>query len=243
MITGIIVALPEELGTLTPVKARQGDIIALDHDILLMLAGTGPENAAKAARRLIEQGAQKLISWGCAAALAEHLKPGDLILAETLVSADQTRLHCDKQWLNHARQLLQDFSPQLDKLAESRHIVASKTAKQRLFQHTRALAVDMESAAIARIADQHDLPFLVIRSIADDASMSLPKAVDHALNSQSTVEIARLLRYLLLHPGELPALIRLGLAFSAARKTLTAIARQLDKIVDFESQNAQTNLP
>ena len=242
MITGIIIALPEELGTLSRVKAQPGDIIPLDSATLLMLAGTGPENAARAAQSLIEQGATKLISWGCAAALAEHLKPGDLILAGTIVSADQTELYCDDRCLDRARQILQDFSPNLDKLAESRHIVATTAAKQRLYDQTRAIAVDMESAAIARIAGQHDIPFLAIRAIADDALMSLPKAIDHALNDQGNVEIPRLLHYLLFHPGEIPALIKLGMAFSAARKTLTAIAGQLDKIVGLKSSSAHNHI-
>jgi len=240
VIIGIIVALPEELSTLTSTKARQGDIVPLNDDILLLLAGTGPENAAKAAKCLIDHGAEKLISWGCAAALAEHLKPGDLILANSLIGADQTNIPCARMCLNHARQTLQSFSPSLEPLAESRHIVATTTAKQQLFKQTRAIAVDMESAAIARIAKQHDKTFLIIRAIADDAEMNLPDAVVYAINEQGVVELPKLLRYLLLHPGEIPALIQLGLAFSAARKTLTAIAAQLDRITGFESPSANT---
>ena len=85
----------------------------------------------------------------------------------------------------------------------------------------------MESIAIAKVAHKYDLPFVAVRAIADPLSKDLPKAVSHALNDQGEIVIGKLLSFLLLHPGELPSLIKLGLHFQAAKKTLKLVAKEL----------------
>lgn len=232
-VCGIVVALPEELATLTGQKPAQGDCISITETILLSFAGAGPINADHAARRLIDQGANCLISWGCAAALAPQLKPGDLVVPERVLS-EQQAFGTDSQWSQH---LQKTMGNQLNfftgALAGSGSIIAESTDKQRIHQDTGAVALDMESAAVVKAAHQANLPCLVIRAIADPASMDLPQSVVQALNSQGRVELGKLLRFLLTHPWEIPALIELGLHFNAARKTLKKVAKQLNEIIHF----------
>lgn len=66
MSLGIIVALPEELTTLTNAKITKGQIHPLGNNFWVTLSGTGPNNASDAAQKLISHGADRLISWGCA---------------------------------------------------------------------------------------------------------------------------------------------------------------------------------
>jgi adenosylhomocysteine nucleosidase len=232
-VCGIVVALPEELATLTGQKPAQGECVSITENILLSFAGAGPINADLAARRLIEQGANCLISWGCAAALAPQLKPGDLVVPERLLS-EQQAFHTNNQWSQH---LQKTMGTQLNlftgTLAESINIVASSADKRRIHQNCGALALDMESAAVVKAAQQANLPCVVIRAIADPVTMDLPQSVVHALNDQGRVELSKLLRFLLAHPWEIPALIKLGLHFNAARKTLKKIAKQLNEIIHF----------
>ncbi len=91
MITGIVVALPEELTTLTSKKIDKGRCVFIADKLLVAYSGAGPVNAQAAAELLASKGATRLISWGCAAALSETLKPGDLILADKLIDADNAR--------------------------------------------------------------------------------------------------------------------------------------------------------
>jgi len=231
-VVGIVVALPEELATLTSHRLAQGECVCMAENILLGFAGAGPINADQAARKLIAQGANCLISWGCAAALAPQLKPGDLVVPEQVLSEQQVS-DTDKQWLQHLRHLSPPISAVSGTLSESIHIVAGSTEKQRIHQDTGALALDMESAAVVKAAQQANLPCLVIRAIADPVTMDLPQAVVHALNGQGRVELSKLLRFLLTHPWEIPALIKLGLHFNAARTTLRKVAKQLNEIIHF----------
>ncbi len=232
MITGIVVALPEEAVTLIAKKIAKGCVEKISDNILVIHSGAGSKNAGTAAELLVRQGASQLISWGCAAALDAGFKPGDLVLARSCIDADQVAVNFgNEDWLAHVKDRLNTHTRlriYSGKLAESKTIVASRGDKARLAQATGAIAVDMESVAIAKAALSHGLPFLSIRAIADPLNMDLPKAVSYALDDQGDVVMGRLLTYLLRHPTELLDLIRLGLCFNAAQKTLRQIAKQLD---------------
>jgi hopanoid-associated phosphorylase len=240
VITGLVVALPEELSTLTAQKIAKGCCAQLWDNVLLAHSGTGPENAQAAAQQLIAQGATRLISWGCAAALSEQLKPGDLSLAAFLIHTDtQKDTDVSAAWHAYCKTLLAELVVlHTEPLLESKRIVSSSREKKRLFEQTGASALDMESAAVARVARQHHCPFLAIRAIADPVNMDLPQAITYALNAQGEVLLGRLLTFVALHPGELPGLIRLGLQFNAARKTLKIVAAVLDNITGFNHLNA-----
>lgn len=225
--------MPEELQTLTSSKLERGECSKLGDDILLAYAGAGPVNADKAARMLIDQGADRLVSWGCAAALSPHLQPGNLVIAEQVLF-DQQSLETDKRWSHKLRSLLSEkLVVSGGNLVTEHRIVAGSADKQAIHLGSGADALDMESGAIAKVAAEANLPYLVLRAIADPASMSLPQAVVHALDDQGQVQLGKLLRFLLTHPWELPGLIRLGWHFHAAQRTLKIVAKQLNEIILF----------
>lgn len=235
MITGIVVALPEEISTLTSKKIAKGECAFINDKVLLAYAGAGESNARQAAQLLVSQGVSQLISWGCAAALAAHLNPGDLVLAENVLSLDG-EYPVDPSWQQACHRLLSgSVVVESGRLFTSKQLVSSSLEKQQIQQQTSAIALDMETAAIAQVAQQHGLPFLVVRAIADPASMDLPQAVAYALNADGHVELTKLLSFLFRHPSELPGLIKLGLHFSAAKKTLLVAAKQLQKIASFNN--------
>lgn len=234
MITGIVVALQEELGTLTSKNIEKGHCVFISDKVLVAYSGAGPEYAQTAAELLVSRGVTRLISWGCAAALGASLKPGDLILADSLINADKVRFDIASDWHDHTKNILSAQSTvHTGCLAESPRVVSSSKDKKQLHAQTGAIALDMESIAVAKVARQHDLPFLAIRAIVDPVNMNLPKAVDHSLNDQGDVVIGKLLIFLTLHPPELPGLIKLGLHFNAAKNKLKLVAKQLDIINGF----------
>lgn len=238
MITGIVVALPEEISTLTKQKINKGDCVFLNEKTLLAFSGTGPENATNASQLLIDKGAKRLISWGCAAALKINLKPGDLILPQILHSESNQQFSLTSSWFQQTLEQLSPLNPNTGSLAESSIIVAKSSDKKSLHQQTRAIAVDMESVAVTRLAIRNNLPALVIRCIADPVTMDLPNAVSYALNSKGDVILAKLLWFLLTHPNELPSLIKLGLHFNAAKNKLKLVAEHLDTIASFDQNIA-----
>ena len=242
MITGIVIALPEELGTLTSKRIDKGCCVFISDKVLVAHSGAGIDNARRAAEQLISKGVTHLISWGCAAALDASLKPGDLTLADTLIDSQNTKLDLDSPWRRLTAAHLQSSSIAVHngRLAESPSIVSSSRDKKLLQSKTGAIALDMESVAIAKVAQQKNLPFLAIRAIVDPVHMNLPKAVTHSLNDQGDVVLGKLLLYLLTHPLELPGLINLGIYFKKAKSKLEIVAQQLDTIVRFGQASTST---
>lgn len=234
MTTGIIVALPEELSTLTTKKLAPGVCLLISKNTVVAHAGTGSVNAIKAAETLIAKGCCKLISWGCAAALNNTLKAGDLCLPKIIIAENQQRYPIHSDWQQHTEKLLAELQPICsDPLSESSSIVSTSTGKKALRDTFGSVALDMESAAIAKIAQKANIPYLVIRAIADPADMNMPDAINYALNDGGTVDMKKLIVYLLTHPYEIPGVIKLGVAFRSARKKLKYVAQALESIINF----------
>lgn len=236
-LVGIVVALPEELATLTNIKLKQGEYCRMGN-AWIIYSGAGLTNAASAAQTLINKGVRCLISWGCAAGLAVDAKPGNLIIASQAI--DEHQQYDTDQAMNKAlRQILPThLTLHEGTLFSSATLVGLSQDKQRIHQHSLATALDMESTAIADMAVRAHLPFMAIRSIADPVNMNLPNAVTQALNDNGQVDLAKLLSYLLSHPWEVTALIKLGLHFHAAQKTLKIVARELQHQQMLQSQPA-----
>ncbi|MGY6278259.1 phosphorylase family protein [Methylomonas sp. MgM2] len=225
-LVGIVVALPEELRTLTDKKLSRGECCRVNNT-WICYSGTGMTNAADAARSLIDKGVKRLLSWGCAAGLAKHLKPGDLIVTEHVIS-ERDRFDADASWREDIQRILDKaISVKYGPLFTSAKLISRNQDKQKIHHSSQAVALDMESAAIAEVAANCNVPFIAIRSIADPANMDLPRAVQAGLNDEGQVELPKLLRFLFCHPWEIVSLIRLGLHFRAAQQTLKFVAKQL----------------
>ncbi len=226
---GLIVALPGEKQTLTNARIQTGHFSRLNENTLLCVSGIGPEKAAAGAVSLIREGCNALLSWGCAAAIGPELKAGDVVVPEHVVGAAGNIFAVDPSWRGKLLDRLADHpTVHTGSIAESSTIVATAAGKQALQNRTGAVALDMESAGIARIASRHHLPFVIIRAIADPASMDLPKPVAIAVNRNGDVRLPVLLALIVRYPNSIPDLIRLGICFRAAQRGLQITARLLE---------------
>lgn len=242
MITGIIVALSEELNTLKTLpnalwepSLQRGKFVFLTDEVLLIYSGAGAENARKAAELLVSKGATQLMSWGCAAALSPDLKMGDLVLADSLISQNGDEISVHPIWHQHAKNVLgTQITAYKGALIASNNIVSTAQAKAELHTKTGAIALDMESDAISKVAQHYALPFLAIRAIADPASMDLPAAIENALNDNGEVAVTRIIKSLVFNPKELPHLIQIGQYFQIAKRTLSNVAKQLPEVIAFK---------
>lgn len=230
---GIIVSLTEELSTLTQKKLAKGECGYISDNIIVIYSGTGRDNAIKSAKILIEKGVTALISWGCAGALGLELRAGDLLFPEKVITAKGKTLKITENWLAYINKNLPIIHRSVI-LVESLTPIATSEDKKRLHQETKAIAVDMESAAIIETAQKFSVKSLVIRSIVDPVNLNLPPAISYALNTEGEIVLSKLLTHLLIRPQQLPSLIKLGLNFSAAKNKLKAVAKHLDIIVGFE---------
>lgn len=225
---GFIVALPDELKTLTKERLPKGSWKHRKEGGMVALSGAGPDYAERAARMLADNGAELLISWGCAAALDPRLAPGDILLADEILAACGECLPVPPTLRRAFFERLAGSLPvRGGRLVESEQPVSDSAAKRKLAMTSQGAAVDMESASVCRVAQACNKPFLAIRAIADPAGMDLPQAVVHALDN-GEIMLSRLFRHLLRHPMEVAALIRLGGQFRTAQKNLYRAAALIE---------------
>jgi len=211
---GIITALPIEARSFSKQSLKPGDVISLSDNCLLAISGMGFERAQKASEVLITRGATQLLSWGTAGGLAPNLQAGDVVVPEKILFKDK-EYFADKDW---HKEFKQEFNT--GSIVFSENILTSVHDKQDLFSKYHAVAIDMESAAVAEIAQKHGLPFLALRFIVDASNEVLPSVVLDALSDDGQVNHVRLLKNLLLKPKEIFALIHLAKSFSKAQKSM-----------------------
>jgi len=228
---GIIAALPAEarslLSSIDTHSAISSPFQLADNSVL-MISGIGADQAAKAATKLIQHGADALLSWGCAGALSGALHPGDLLLPIIIKTKTGQSMHTNKQWHAHLSSLLLDHGTiATGALVESAEIIAKPVQKQILSQSSGAVAVDMESAAIALMAHDAGIPFMAIRAIADDLDSIIPVYINQAMDAYGNMNSIHMLGLLLTHPASWCQLMRLGWQFNAAKTTLSLIRKKI----------------
>jgi adenosylhomocysteine nucleosidase len=232
MSLGIIVALPEELRSLNKAKIKQGECLTLPNNILVSLAGAGAKNAKNATEQLLSSGAKQIISWGCAGALAPHLKAGDLIIPKIIQTQSNQQISTDNSLRKNIAHALGKQTYFEGVLLESSGIISKAKEKSALFNENSAIAVDMESASVAQVCQKQNIPFIAIRTIVDSADFNLPVAVSHSMTAEGSVNLAKLILYTIRHPSEIPSLIKLGKHFKAANKKLKQISLLLTQVTN-----------
>lgn len=219
---GVITGLIKEANCL---RARRGSAPAM-----VFAAGGQPLFAAQAAEQMLDEGASGLISFGVAGGLDPSLGPGVVVVAERVLDGDGRDFACDEGWverLMHAEGV-HDSGPILG----SDRPVLSPEDKRRLYRRTSALAVDMESHAVAEVADRAGVPFVAIRAIGDPASRAIPRAALAGLGPDGRTRALPVVAALIRRPGDFRAIWRLAQDTNKALAALRKIGPRIGELLD-----------
>lgn len=175
--------------------------------------------ATAACARLIAKGVRSLISFGLAGGLHPSLRPGAMVVPDVVLSQDG-------HWPTHPP-LAARLGTVNGALYSGGAVLATAEDKEKLFGRTGALAVDLESAAVAETAARHALPFAVLRAVCDPASRSLPRAALVALDPDGRINGKAMVRELMQRPQDIVALVVLGSDAARARRALMRRVRQI----------------
>lgn len=175
-----------------------------------------------AAERLVAQGATGLVSFGLAGGLDPALRPGTIVRPARV--QDGTDVFLTSGPATHDLLLAHD------------QVIAGVGAKAAWFRSTGAVAVDLESGAVARVAARHGLPFAVLRAICDPALAELPPAALVALDHGGAIGLLRVIGSVLRFPAQLPALLTLARDAGRARAALVVAAGNF--LADFNAPPA-----
>ena len=179
----------------------------------------------------MQAGAKCLVSFGIAGALVSTLNPGDVVIS-TAVTNGNTAIPAD---ITFAQGLITEIKKTLlpieNIIFSTQSIVDSSVEKDSIANAHHAVAVDMESHAIATLAQEKGVPFVALRVIADHAGQALPKSAMAGNRPDGSIAVLPVIGAALTHPWEIPDLIRLGRQTAIARKTLGDLAGLLRFLV------------
>ncbi|HEX4195721.1 MAG TPA: hypothetical protein VHY80_21605 [Stellaceae bacterium] len=178
------------------------------------------------AERLLREGAEALISFGIAGALAPTFTPGALLVPRAVMDERGTRYAVDSEWRTDVTETLRHagFSVEARELLGASEAVALPARKAELHRVTGAVAVDLESHLVAAVAARAGKPFLVLRAVSDSATQMLPDAAIHGLAPSGKPAFGRVLLSVARDPRQIPALIRLA---GDTRRALDALGSAL----------------
>jgi hopanoid-associated phosphorylase len=172
----------------------------------------------------ISAGCRSIISFGVAGGLAPDLVPGDCVVASAIIDYPALR-PTDPLW---SRKLA-------DMISGARHgpivgvnsVVSDPADKGRLHALTGAVAVDMESHLVGRLAASHGLAFAAVRVIVDPAHRAVPPAALLAMAPGSSTDVSAMVWEILARPSQVSPLMRLAADALAARTSLIRLRRTL----------------
>jgi len=187
--------------------------------------GPGQARARSAAEALVDIGANALLSFGVAGGCNPDLPSGTVILATGIRDISSGGggdiLYTNRGWQRRIKSLLLGNVLLEDALLASVSTpITDSTSKRQLFHDLGVAAVDMESAAAARVAIDAGIPFMALRVIVDTADTTLPAAALAPMSPDGTVRTGPIVQAILRRPQDIPGLVGIAMADSKARKSL-----------------------
>ena len=191
---------------------------------VLVVCRTAGRQLETVADTAVRQGYRGAISFGVAGGLASHLRAGDWVVASA-IRESQTVRFTDAAW---SRKLLGVIGGAVHApILGIDEPVADPVKKRELHKATGAVAVDMESHVVARVAAEHKLSFAALRVVVDPAHRQVPPAALIGMRPDGRANVGAVLRDVMKRPTQLGSLARVALDAYAARSAMMQVRRRL----------------
>ena len=182
-------------------------------------AGAGQDAATRAFLASEAGGPLSLVvSTGWAGALTESCEPGRAYWCSGLIDA-------------RTGERFATAHPSEQRLLVTSPVVANEQEKQRLAATYSAALVDMEAAAVARLAAQRQIPFHCLKGVSDGVHDKLPD-FNRFIGPDGRMRMAAFVAFALLRPALWPRLVRMGENSSKAARAIAA------SLLDFLDERA-----
>ncbi|WP_419778912.1 phosphorylase [Maridesulfovibrio sp.] len=230
----IVAAMEQEAQAICPAPKNEtiGKFAALSGKLSngagyrCIVSGIGIARAAEAAALLCAEKPDLLLSIGVSGGLAPGIDTGCLIAATAIHSdiADFDSWHeADSDAKLRSELISACGKIQCGKLITATEPVLTPQDKLFMFERTGAMAVDMESIAVAKAAKQAGIPFSCIRAISDDAKRGIPEESLAGVDESGKTQLGPILKAIVKKPGLILELIPMGRDYSKALKALGRI--------------------
>jgi adenosylhomocysteine nucleosidase len=227
---GIIAALPGELKPLvrgwdrvaSPTKALSIWVKTVGEDeYIAVCGGMGAQAALRSFTAAEHLGALDMVlSVGWAGALEEGVKPGHCYIASEVIDARTGE-----------RFLFSDGQRKQRLVTTPR--VANEAEKIRLCDTYGAVLVDMEAAAVARLAQMREIPIGCFKAVSDGKGAQLPD-LNRFIDLEGQLQLLPFLAYVALRPHYWGSLLQLGKMSRIAAEALAASIQKFLEEKDIE---------
>jgi nucleoside phosphorylase len=170
--------------------------------VVAIVTGMGTHLATTGVERLLDAlEVERVVVVGITGAIQPESEIGELVLPEAVVDGDTgTEFH--PQPLGVGRSSGKMWTS--DALITDPDAVAGLRADG-------VVALDMETAAVARVCEGHGIPWSVFRAFSDRATDGvIDDEVFHLSHQDGTPDAKAVAAYLVKHPGRVPAMARMA---------------------------------
>jgi adenosylhomocysteine nucleosidase len=191
-------------------------------------SGQGALNAARAAQAAVQQGATALMSVGVAGGLVAELSAGDVVIPDAVIDAESGRqFECSTPWAEAMRLQLRELGDAASgRLLSVSDVLVTPAEKANAATRFGALACDMESAAVAAVAQEHQTHFAAVRVISDALADELPSNVGNWVDGSGNARVKPVLGAMI-SPGRWRSVISMSTRFRLAQRRLRQLSEHL----------------
>jgi adenosylhomocysteine nucleosidase len=234
----IIAAMPGELKPLVQgwVHRRRSGVdlwhtTRRNAEWIAACAGMGQQAATRAFAEVEKDGpVDRVISAGWAGALSEQIEVGKAYRAAGVID------------LGTGERFAVPGAPAQAPWLVTSSGVAGAQDKRRLAADYAAGLVDMEAAAIARLAAMRGIPFGCVKGVSDGVGENLP-GFNRFISPKGQLRLSRLLFFVLPRPWYWPALLRMGENSTKASQSLKGLLLEnLENPGEQSNPDGDTNL-
>jgi adenosylhomocysteine nucleosidase len=162
-----------------------------DHEVVLVTSGIGKVNAAVCTQILVDDfDVDIIINVGVAGGVGREVYPGDVVIADSLVQHDfdtsifgdrigqiprlnTYEFKCDTTLVKKTIEACRDINEHkifTGRIVSGDQFISDEGKIRWMEKEFGALACEMEGASIAQVCYLNSIPFVVIRSISDNAN-------------------------------------------------------------------------
>ena len=195
-------------------KAKMEFSLGIIHNknVVIVTSGIGKVNAAVCAQILIDDfNVDYIINVGIAGGTIDNIYPGDIVIGENLVQHDMDTsafgdkigqiprldtfdFKCDKTLIKYAKEAclnIKGHNHFTGRIVSGDQFIADASKIKWLNSEFDCMACEMEGASIAQVCYLNEIPFIIIRSISDNANngahMDYEKFKDIAVENSTNI--------------------------------------------------------
>ncbi len=195
-----------------------------DIRVAVVESGVGFARARRATQALIDAHTPRwVLSCGFSGALLTEMKTGNIVVADSIADTHGQHLDIDLHMEEN-----RDGGLYVGRLVNSDDLVRTVAQKKSIAESSGAIAVDLESLAVAQVCRERKMRFLAVRVISDDMSADLPPEILSILGSTGTMRVGAAFGAMWKRPGSMKDMWRLR---ESAGKTAERLAIFLDGVL------------